>query len=417
MPTRNKLFSGLIFMVLLLSACQPLPVAPPSVDGADTPAYAARGPLHVGFRTFVSTPAGQEPVKIHAWYPAAAADNATVDEATIKYEVTLKDATWSPTTPPIANGHALRDADVNRSEGPYPLVVLSHGFMLSPAWYHTIAEHLTSHGFIVLAPDHVEEFDPTFGEMWKTLIDRPTAVTQTIDYAEALTAPEGEMADTIDMENVAVIGHSYGGYTALAAAGAQYDMTAYKERCAALAEDDPLVFFCMPIVPNEVAMAERAGLSEVSDGLWPSFGDSRVTAIVPMAGDSYLFDEAGLSQITVPMMAITGGADTGTPVDWGAQPAYEYAASEDKSLVILEGGEHMIFTTPCENQPWISEHPYHEYFCFDPAWEKTQALDLIHHYTTAFLHATLNDDQAARSVLSQSNAPEYPGIQYETTLQ
>ncbi|HRW09125.1 MAG TPA: hypothetical protein P5121_28665, partial [Caldilineaceae bacterium] len=189
-----------------------------------------------------------------------------------------------------------------------------------------------------------------------------------------------------------------------------------KARCATLEADDPLAFFCMPLVPNEAAMAERAGLAEVPEGLWPAVGDPRVTAIIPMAGDSYLFDEAGLAQITVPMMAIAGGADTGTPLNWGAKPAYDYAASTQKSLVVLEGGEHMLFTTSCENQPWLSEHPYYEYFCFDPAWEKTAALDLIHHLSTAFLLATLKGDQDAHAALLP-DAVQFPSIGYTTTLQ
>ncbi|MEZ4683226.1 MAG: alpha/beta fold hydrolase [Caldilineaceae bacterium] len=413
MVVRNHLFIGIISIALLLSACQPIQAPVAGQIGPDAPIYAARGPFGVGFKTLTSEADSEAVLTISSWYPAFVPAG---EEAAIEYAVTLKDNTWQPTTPLITHGHALRDAAIDDTQGPYPLVVLSHGFMLSPAWYHTLAEHFASYGFIVLAPDHPEQFDPTFGEMWKTLIDRPVAVSLTLDYAEELTAPGGAMTGLIDMTNVAVVGHSYGGYTALAAAGAQYDMAAYNERCAALADDDPLTFFCMPIVPNIAAMAERAGLEAVPNGLWPSFGDPRVTAIIPMAGDSYLFDQAGLAQITVPMMAIAGGADTGTPLDWGAQLAYDHISSAQKALVTLEGAEHMIFSTPCENQPWISEHPYYEYFCFDPAWEKAEALDLIHHFSTAFLLDTLKDDQAAHAALLP-DAAVFPGIEYGSTLQ
>ncbi|MEZ4865557.1 MAG: alpha/beta fold hydrolase [Caldilineaceae bacterium] len=397
---------------LLLMACQPIQAPAAEESRPNRPTYAARGPFGVGFQILINEAESGNGLEIQSWYPALVPASA---EETIDYAVTLKDSTWQPTTQPIAHGHALRNAAIDASRGPYPLVVLSHGFMLSPAWYHTLAEHFASYGFIVLAPDHPEEFDPTFDEMWKTLIDRPAAVTATLDYAEALAAPGGAMAGLINMANVAVVGHSYGGYTALAAAGAQYDMAAYKARCATLEVDDPLTFFCLPIVPNETAMAERAGLAAVPDGLWPSFGDPRVTAIIPMAGDSYLFDEAGLAQVTVPLMAIAGSADTGTPLDWGAKPAYDHAASTQKSLVVLEGGEHMLFTTPCENQPWLSEHPYYEYFCFDPTWEKAQALDLIHHLSTAFLLDTLKGDPDAHAALLPA-VVQFPGVAYTTTL-
>lgn len=413
MITTNRLLMGLMFVALLISACQPIQAPTTEQAVPDAPTYAARGQLGVGFQTFVSSAESENSLEIHSWYPALI---PTGEEATIEYAVTLKDSTWQSSAPQVAHGHALRDAAIDEAQAPYPLVVLSHGFMLSPAWYHTLAEHFASHGFVVLAPDHVEKFDPTFGGMWKTLIDRPVDVARTLDYAAMLTALDGEMAGLIDMEKVAVVGHSYGGYTALAAAGAQYDMAAYKARCGELAEDDPLAFFCLPIVPMEAEMAARAGLAEIPEGMWPSLGDPRVKAIIPLAGDSYLFDQAGLAQITVPMMAITGGADTGTPPEWGAQPAYAYAASEQKALVVLDGAEHMIFTTPCENQPWISEHPYYEYFCFDPAWEKAPALDLIHHFATAFLLDVLNGDQAAHAALLPE-AGQYTGVTYETTLQ
>ncbi len=117
------------------------------------------------------------------------------------------------------------------------------------------------------------------------------------------------------MENVAVVGHSYGGYTLFAMAGAQFDMEAFAQRCGTLAEDDPNVFLCMPLVGNEQRLAEEIRLDSVPEGLWPPVGDPKVTAIVSIAGDSYIFDKEGLSKITVPMMAIGGTADTGTPYE------------------------------------------------------------------------------------------------------
>ena len=163
-------------------------------------------------------------------------------------------------------------------------------------------------------------------------------------------------------------------------------------------------------------MAARAGLDPMPQGLWPSMGDPRVTAIIPMAGDSYLFDKAGLSKITIPMMAMGGTADTGTPYGWGVKPAYDHASSTQKALVAFMGGEHFIFETPCENEPWIVEHPVYGWFCFDPVWDKTRVLDLINHFSTAFLLDTLKGDEAAHAALLP-DAVNFPGIEYTTTLQ
>ncbi len=250
--------------------------------------------------------------------------------------------------------------------------------------------------------------------MWKASIDRPGDIKQTLDYAEALTALGGDMAGLIDIAHVAVVGHSYGGYTALVMAGAQYDLTAFNARCAQVSEDD-YAFFCAPLVPKEAEMAARAGLDPMPQGLWPSFGDPRVTAIIPMAGDSYLFDQAGLAKITIPMMAMGGTADTGTPYEWGTKPAYDYASSEQKALVTFVGAEHTIFLTPCADQPWLSEHPAYGFFCLDPVWDKNRVLDLINHFSTAFLLDVLKGDQAAHETLLP-NAVNFPGIEYTTTL-
>jgi predicted dienelactone hydrolase len=406
----------LIVLAWFVSACQPvMPVAeqPPAGLRPDAPPYAVRGPFAVGYKPLVIGEGTELPLGASLWYPAL---NPTGESEEVTYAFKIKDATWPADIPTVIHGHALLNAAVDGSQGPYPLVVYSHGFSsVNAAWTHTLLEHYASYGFIVLAPEHIEQFDPEFGDLWKASIDRPRDIAQTPDYAEELTAPGGEMAGLIDMEHVAVVSHAYGGYTALAMAGAQYDLAAYNARCAQLPEDDWLSFLCAPLVPKEADMAARAGLDPMPQGLWPSFGDPRVTAIIPMAGDSYLFDQAGLSKITIPMMAIGGTADTGTPYEWGSKPAYDYASSAQKALVTFVGAEHIIVGTPCENMPWVSQHPAYVWFCFDPVWDKERALDLIHYFSTAFLLDTLKGDQEAHAALLP-DAVSFPGIEYVTTM-
>jgi predicted dienelactone hydrolase len=385
----------------------------PAAIGLDASPYAVHGQFAVGFKSLVIEEGTEQPLEVSVWYPAL---NPTGAEEKVIYDMVIKDATWTGDPQTVVYGHALLNTESDASQGPYPLVVFSHGFSLSAAAYSASAEHYASYGFIVLAPDHKEKFDLEWEDESKSAIDRPRDVKETLDYAEELTAPGGEMAGLIDMEHVAVVGHSSGGYTALAMAGAQYDLEAYNARCAQLPADDWHSFLCAPFVPKEAEMAARAGLDATPEGLWPSFGDPRVTAIIPMAGNSYLFDQAGLSKITIPMMAIGGTADTGTPYDWGTKLSYDYAASEQKALVSFVGAEHMIYVTPCEYQPWLSNHPAAAFFCADPVWEKEHALELIHHFSTAFLLDTLKGDPTAHSVLLP-DAVDFSGIEYMTTMQ
>lgn len=78
------------------------------------------------------------------------------------------------------------------------------------------------------------------------------------------------MAGLIDMQHVAVAGHSYGGYSALAIAGAQFDLAAFNTRCAQLPAGAPNKLNCDSIVPKEAEMAARAGLDPMPQGLWPA---------------------------------------------------------------------------------------------------------------------------------------------------
>lgn len=416
MVRMNRLFTLLLLVALILSACQPIQpaeklLAPEPVGlRPDAPEYAKHGPFWVGYRTLVIGEGTERPLQSGLWYPAL--NPQGVKEEMI-YTITTKiPVEGMPATAPI-DGHALLGAEIDAATAPYPLVVYSHGFASNAAWVHTLLEHYASYGFMVLAPEHNEQFDVDWTEMPNSSIDRPRDIKQVLDDAERMNAPGGALAGLIDMQHVAVIGVSYGGYTALAMAGAQYDLDTFNARCATLPADDPNMFYCNLFMPREVEMAAHAGVDPLPDGLWPSFGDPRVTAIIPMAGDAYLFDQAGLAKITVPMMAIGGTADTGTPYTWGSRPTYDYAASAHKTLVTFTGGEHFIMAS-CDSMPWWSATPFYQWVCFDPVWDKDRSIDLVNHFSTAFLLAELKGDAEAAAALAPENVA-FPGIQYETT--
>ncbi|MFN0026328.1 MAG: alpha/beta hydrolase family protein [Acidimicrobiales bacterium] len=415
-------FRGLAAVVaagLLAAGCaseEPSTTSTPatSTPTTTTPAltYAAPGSHAVGYSVFTTTGAQEQPLTVRAWYPAV---RATAEPGPITYTAPNKfDEQITPGEQITSVGRALADAEPEPTDEPYPLVVFSHGFSLSPIVYSTLVEHYASQGYVVLAPEHNESFDGSLTGFWEELIDRPVDIHRTIDEAERLTEPGAALAGLIDLDNVAVVGHSYGGYTALAAAGAQLDFAAYKTRCAALAADDPLNFFCAPI-PNESDMAMRAGLDEVPSGLWPSFGDPRVKAVISLAGDAYPFDQRGLAELKVPIMAMGGTVDEGTPYTWGAKLTYDHVGSENKTLVSFPGAGHMLFLDPCENLPWVENSVYRDPICIDAVWD-TRPLDIVTHYTTAFLRDTLNADPKARATLTRQQ-PHLDNVEYNTTNQ
>ncbi|MCC6803728.1 MAG: hypothetical protein IT319_12665, partial [Anaerolineae bacterium] len=118
-------------------------VAPIMAQRVDAPTYGQSGAFAVGTRELtIDDPT--RPLTATLWYPALNPDDA---EAVTIYRLGLIAVT----------GSALRDAEVDPSGGPYPLVIFSHGNggMRFQSLFFT--ERLASYGFIVMAVDHPDD--------------------------------------------------------------------------------------------------------------------------------------------------------------------------------------------------------------------------------------------------------------------
>ncbi|HET9909105.1 MAG TPA: alpha/beta fold hydrolase [Anaerolineales bacterium] len=369
--------------------------------------YSERGPYTVGVRDLIIQ--GKRPLEISLWYPAANGEGG--EEVTqYPYEIKMAKPIGKFAVATFA-GRALRDVSPDLSDVPYPLVILSPGFSLGSFAYAWLAEHLASYGFVVIAPEHQEHLDPA-NELWRSAIERPQDVLSVLAYVDEQTADGGVFDGLINAERIAVIGHSYGGYTSLASAGARINTPAFKSHCEeASASNHPAAWLCNEILPHLDDMADLAGLDETPNGLWPAWTDSRIVAIVPMAGDAFFFGQEGLAEINIPVMAIGGTKDNDAPYEWGTLPAFEHASSPRKVLISLTDAEHMIFTNPCEKIPFYLKLFSRE-FCHDTDWDRKYAHELVSHFTAAFLLAELKQDLAASQALAPNNI-ELPGMKYE----
>lgn len=357
--------------------------------------YGAPGPHPVGMQTRVID--GKSPLTIWVWYPATAVERRA-SRTRYPFKIKMGSPVGSPAIA-FSKGWAAKDAAAGRPAHPYPLVILSPGFSIGPRAYGWLAEHLASYGFVVVAPDHVEHLDPET-QLWRAAVTRPRDVRAVLAYVDAQSAPGGALEGLVDPQQVTVIGHSFGGYTALAAGGARMDTSGFVKHCAVARETaDPTAWLCDALEPHLGEMSALAGLEAVPTGLWPGWADPRVDAIVSLAGDAFVFGEAGLNAMTVPVMAIGGTADTDTPFTWGADPTYVHAAGPRKVRVALEGAEHMVFAGPCERVPLLAKLVAGE-FCDDSVWNRHDAQALVRHFTTAFLLAELQQDPEAAAALA-----------------
>lgn len=391
---------SLWFMVAMVSAETG---AATSSRTAAQPLYSGRGPHLVGTRSVVI----DEQLPLTLWYPAAPAAQSKA-AVHYPYEVKLFEPLGAVKIATFA-GEAIPEAAYAPTAEPYPLVILSPGFALGSNTYGWLAEHLASYGFVVVSPDHEEQLDPTL--LWRSTVIRPQDVQMVFAFIDQAVQAGGMLEGVVDGQQVAVVGHSYGGYTALAAGGGRLHTAAFESLCQTAAEtDDPILFLCEALLPNLAEMAELAGLDSVPEGLWPSWGDERVQAVVSLAGDAAVFEQAGLAEIQVPVLAMGGTADLDSPYPWSTQLAYEFAASPRKIEVGLVAAEHMVFTGRCETVRRVMKL-VPTLFCHDPVWDKQEVHELVNHFTAAFLLAELKGDAQAAALLAPTE-PDFSGVTY-----
>ncbi|MEO1692711.1 MAG: alpha/beta hydrolase [Cyanobacteria bacterium J06631_6] len=215
-----------------------------------------------------------------------------------------------------------------------PLVVISHGLGSDLTTFSYFAEHLASHGFAVAVPEHpgssasqIEdllnglESDVTPPE---ELIDRP------LDIKFLLDRLTERFSDQIDVENVGMIGQSFGGYTALALAGAEINWNSLELDCPNIDSSWNLSWLiqCLALqIP--IAIPE------------PELKDDRIKAAIainPLV--SSIFGESSLSKIQIPTMVISGSSDPVTPALPEQITPFTWLTTPEKYLVLLKGGTH-----------------------------------------------------------------------------
>ncbi|MBC7659130.1 MAG: alpha/beta hydrolase [Chitinophagaceae bacterium] len=172
--------------------------------------------------------------------------------------------------------------DAPPETGPFPLILISHGSGGTPIVYRTLAEHLVRHGFIVGLPEHPlnSRSDNSESGTLHNLRNRPRHISLAIDWFYQSSPYQTHLK-----HSVSVIGHSMGGYTALAAAGGR---------------------------PTSFAQESPEGLMEAI-ALTP---DSRIKALVLLAPATVWFRlEDALRDVKVPVLMLIGSKDEQTPFD------------------------------------------------------------------------------------------------------
>jgi predicted dienelactone hydrolase len=341
----------------------------------DAPTLAPYGSYSIGVTTLqfvnpgqldiVKAKAGEaipiydRPLTVEVWYPAKAGTGQT--------EITAYNNIFTRDGKTLVNlyGRAVRNALPEAGGGPYPLVIVSHGYPGNRFLLSHLTENIASKGYIVAAIDHKDSTYNDQGAFGSTLLNRP------LDILFVLNS-------MIQANKTALIGYSMGGYGVVNAIGGGFTASVVKASLA----------------PPNMALARRqAGNNEYIASMDPRI--KAAIAIAPWGWSSGFWDREGLAGITTPTFYIAGSADASAGYSPGVRNIFELAANSDRYLLTFENASHNAaapIPAPKETWPVPGSTVYNAGHYMDPVWDTVRMNNIAQHFATAYLGKYLKGD-------------------------
>lgn len=189
--------------------------------------------------------------------------------------------------------------------GRHPLVVYSHGFSSMKDGGAYIAEHLASHGYVVISASFpLTNFNAPGGPMVKDVVNQPGDVSFLIDTVLAWSADSEHMlANSIDAERIGATGISLGGMTTTLAT------------------------------------------------FHPEQKDDRIKVAASIAGPLSMFGQTFFAHKSMPFLMLAADIDALVDYQANAVPVLDKIAGSQ--LVTITGGSHTGFVDPARYLRWM----------------------------------------------------------------
>ena len=264
-----------------------------------------------------------------------------------------------------------RDRDVpvklyfpRSASGPRPIVIFSHGLGGSREMYEYLGKHWAGCGYVSVHLQHLGSDDAVWknagaGEGMKAMtkasldlrnaLNRPPDVSFAIDQLTALNDDSSSpLKGRLDLDRIAVAGHSFGGYTAMVIAG-------------------------QALGPNAIT----------------KFADPRVKCAIEMSAPvpRPAVRDRSYGTVKIPVLHLTGTLDDSPIGDTKAAERripFDLMNHADTALVTFQGGDHMVFSGRVREVGGDSKQ--------DAEFQRLICLS-----TTSFLDGFLKGDGAAQT--------------------
>ncbi|ADV65781.1 alpha/beta hydrolase family protein [Deinococcus maricopensis] len=356
----------------------------------DAPTLAPYGTAPVGVRTLkfvhagqvdvVNTKAGEanrtydRPLTVEVWYPAQLGTTA----GTAQYVTVTRDGKTATTL----TGRAARDAAPDTRSGPYPLVIVSHGypgnrFLLSP-----LAENLASKGYVVAAIDHTDSTYSDQAAFASTLLNRPLDQLFVLNELSRVNSEPGTLQGLMDVNRTALIGYSMGGYGVMNTIGAGFTAASVTAQIAP---------------PNGLLAQRQAGNAAYTSSMDPRI--KAAIAIAPWGWNAGFWSADTLKGVRTPVLFMAGSVDDVSGYQPGIRNLFEGAVNADRYLLTFENANHNAAAPmPAPAEVWRTGAPFAHYA--DPVWDSVRMNNIAQHFATAFLGRYLRGDASMDKYLN-----------------
>ena len=273
-------------MKLFRTALQTATLVTAAVLSLAAPAHAQ----HAGLRTF--TIAGDVPATVALFYPTVAPEHVLP---------------MGPWLPRVAPGAPASDASLKG------LILISHGTGGTELNHHDLGTRLARAGYLVAAVRHAGDNwqDRSLVTSGRYFSERPRQLSRVLD--SLLASPE--WGSRIPADRIGAVGHSAGGYSVLALAGAQAEPARAVQHCRTVKDDAGFCILAKGSLggpadgPASASQFPPAFGTAAPDAERVSVPDRRIRAVVALAPMAVVFTPESLAAITMPVRVIMAGQD------------------------------------------------------------------------------------------------------------